>query len=220
MTATGIRDRLVAQRIIPVLRLESAEATLRAVDCLAEAGFRTFEITLTTPGAVELIRELWRTRGSEALIGAGTVRDFATARACLDAGAAYLVCPCVVPGIAALAHAARRAALIGAFTPGEVLAAHQEGADIVKIFPASSGGPSHLGAIHAVFPEITLCPTGGITPGNLKDYFAAGAALVGAGNNILDAKAFAAGDRAGVIAHARKFLGSATREGQSRAQQA
>jgi 2-dehydro-3-deoxyphosphogluconate aldolase/(4S)-4-hydroxy-2-oxoglutarate aldolase len=214
MTATGIRDRLVAQRLIPVLRFESAEETLRAVDCLAEAGFRTFEITLTTPGAVELIRQLWRARGSEALIGAGTVLDFATARACLDAGAAYLVSPCVVPGIAALAHAARRAALIGAFTPGEVLAAHQEGADIVKIFPASSGGPSHLGAIHAVFPAVTLCPTGGITPGNLKDYFAAGAALAGAGNNVIDKKAFAAGDRAGVIAHARKFLAAAGRNGQ------
>jgi 2-dehydro-3-deoxyphosphogluconate aldolase/(4S)-4-hydroxy-2-oxoglutarate aldolase len=198
---SDIRQGLIAQRVVPVLRLASAELTERAAGCLAEAGFRTVEITMTIPGAVELIRNL-----RNLTVGAGTVLDLDTAQRCLDAGAQFLVSPCLVPGMADLAHAAGCAALIGGFTPGEILAAHREGADIVKVFPASTGGPEHLSAIHAVFPEIALCPTGGISLQNLEAYFAAGAALVGVGNNILDQKALAAGDRARVVAHARRFL--------------
>lgn len=204
MTSAEIRDRLIAQRVVPVLRLASADDTERAVDCLAEAGFRTFEITLTTPGAIALIgrlasREDW-------LVGARTVLDLDAARACLDAGARFLVAPCRVPGLARAAHEAGRAALIGGFTPGEVLAAHREGADVVKVFPASTGGPEHLRALHAVFPDIRLCPTGGVSPQNLEAYFAAGAAFVGVGNNLVDQRALAAGDRTRVIAHVRRLL--------------
>jgi 2-dehydro-3-deoxyphosphogluconate aldolase/(4S)-4-hydroxy-2-oxoglutarate aldolase len=201
-----IRDQLVAQRVVPVLRFGSAVTTIRAVDCLREAGFGTFEITLTTPGAVELVAELNGSIGESAVVGAGTVTDLDAARRCIDAGAQFLVSPCVVPGLAALAHEAGRAALVGAFTPTEVLAAHREGADIVKVFPASVGGPAHLGALHAVFPHVLLCPTGGVTLENLKKYFAAGAALVGVGNNLLDQAALAAGDIGRVIAGARRFL--------------
>jgi 2-dehydro-3-deoxyphosphogluconate aldolase / (4S)-4-hydroxy-2-oxoglutarate aldolase len=198
---SDIRQGLIAQRVVPVLRLASAELTERAVDCLAEAGFATVEITMTIPGAIEVIRN-----SKGLMVGAGTVLDLDTAQRCLDAGARFLVSPCLVPGMADLAHAAGCAALIGGFTPGEVLAAHREGADIVKLFPASSGGPEHLRAIHAVFPHIALCPTGGVSLENLQAYFAAGAALVGVGNNILDQKALAAGERARVVAHARRFL--------------
>jgi 2-dehydro-3-deoxyphosphogluconate aldolase / (4S)-4-hydroxy-2-oxoglutarate aldolase len=198
---SDIRQGLIAQRVVPVLRLASAELTERAVGCLAEAGFATVEITMTIPGAVELIRKL-----KGLTVGAGTVLDLDTAQHCIDAGAQFLVSPCLVPGMADLAHAAGCASLIGGFTPGEILAAHREGADIVKLFPASTGGPEHLRAIHAVFPEIALCPTGGISLENLEAYFAAGAALVGVGNNILDQKALAAGDRGRVIAHARRFI--------------
>ncbi len=204
MTPTEICDRLVAQRVVPVLRLPSSGDTERAVDCLAEAGFRIFEITLTTPGAIALIDRL--ARRADWLVGAGTVLDSAAARACLDAGAQFLVSPCVVPSVARIAHDADRAALIGGFSPGEILAAHREGADVVKVFPAATGGPEHLRAVHAVFPDILLCPTGGVSLQNLDAWFAAGAALVGVGNNIVDQHALAAGDRARVIAHARRFL--------------
>lgn len=205
-TPARIRDLLVAQRVVPVLRLGSTATTIRAVDCLREAGFGTFEITLTTPGAVELIAELHARIGATAVIGAGTVTDLDAARRCVDAGAQFLVSPCVVSGLAALAHEAGRAALIGGFTPTEILAAHREGADIVKVFPASVGGPGHLGALHAVFPHVALCPTGGVTLDNMKGYFAAGAALVGVGNNLLDQEALASGDIARVVAGARRFL--------------
>jgi 2-dehydro-3-deoxyphosphogluconate aldolase / (4S)-4-hydroxy-2-oxoglutarate aldolase len=205
-SATRIRDLLVAQRVVPVLRLGSAANTIRAVDCLREAGYSTFEITLTTLGAVELIAELHARLGATVTVGAGTVTDLDAARRCVDAGAQFLVSPCVVSGLAALAHEAGRAALIGGFTPTEILAAHREGADIVKVFPASVGGPGHLGALHAVFPHVLLCPTGGVTLENMKSYFTAGAALVGIGNNLLDQAALAAGDIARVIAGARRFL--------------
>lgn len=195
----AIVSRLIAQRVVPVLRLASAELTERAIDCLREAGFGMVEITMTTPGALELIREV-----KDA--GAGTVLDLETARRCIDAGAQFLVSPCLVPGMAKLAHQAGRLALIGGFTPGEILAAHREGADIVKLFPASTGGPQHLRAIHAVFPDIALCPTGGVTLENFRDYLDAGARLVGVGNDMIDAKALAAGERQRVVRQARRFL--------------
>jgi 2-dehydro-3-deoxyphosphogluconate aldolase/(4S)-4-hydroxy-2-oxoglutarate aldolase len=198
---SDLRQGLIAQRVVPVLRLASAELTERAVDCLAEAGFDTVEITMTIPGAIDLIRNL-----KNLTVGAGTVLDLETAQRCLDAGARFLVSPCLVPGMADLAHAAGCVALIGGFTPGEILAAHREGADIVKVFPASSGGPEHLRALHAVFPDIALCPTGAVSLENMPAYFAAGAAMVGVGNNILDQKALAAGERARVVAHAKRFL--------------
>lgn len=197
-----LRQGLIAQRVVPVLRLASAALTERAIDYLTDAGFRTFEITMTTPGALKLIRDF----SASGLIGAGTVLDLAAAQRCIDAGARFLVSPCIVPGMAKLAHGAGCAALIGGFTPGEILAAHREGADIVKLFPASSGGPAHLKAMRAVFPAIALCPTGGVSLGNMHEYFAAGAALVGVGNDIVDAEALAAGDRARCVAHARRFL--------------
>lgn len=196
----------MAQRVVPVLRLASAEDTRFAVDCLVEAGFTCIELTLTTPGAVELIAELRARAEPGRSIGAGTVLDLASADRCIAAGADFLVSPCMVAGMAARAHAAGRVALIGGYTPGEVLAASREGADIVKVFPASSGGPAHLAAIHAVFPQIALCPTGGVSVANIKDYFAAGAAIVGVGNNIIDIAALRAGERRGVIDHARKYL--------------
>lgn len=199
-------DQLLASRVIPVLRLPSRKDAEVAIDCLIEAGFKTVEVTLTTPGAIELIASLRRRGKVDFLIGAGTVLDLANAQACLDAGADYLVSPCLVPGMAALADAAGRIALTGGFTPGEVMAAWREGAAVVKVFPASTGGPSHLGALHAVYPDIPLCPTGGVSSSNMLDYFKAGAAVVGVGNNVIDQKALAAGDLGGVIAHARAFL--------------
>jgi 2-dehydro-3-deoxyphosphogluconate aldolase/(4S)-4-hydroxy-2-oxoglutarate aldolase len=206
MSATAVFENLIRLRVIPVLRLATRDACAAAIECLVEAGYGTVELTLTTPDALALIVEVRKRMGSAFLVGAGTVLDLATAKRCLDAGADYLVSPCLVAGMARLAHGAGRAALSGAFSPGEVLAAWRDGAQIVKVFPASSGGPAHLQAIHAVFPEIPLCPTGGVSAANMLDYFKAGVAAVGIGNNIIDQSALAAGDREQVIRHARQFL--------------
>ncbi|MEX0957667.1 MAG: bifunctional 4-hydroxy-2-oxoglutarate aldolase/2-dehydro-3-deoxy-phosphogluconate aldolase [Burkholderiales bacterium] len=201
-----LRGRLIATRVIPVLRLPDRDEAARAIDCLIEAGYGTVEVTLTTPGAIELIGRLRARLDASFLVGAGTVLDLEAAQRCLDAGADYLVSPCLVPGMAATAGIAGKVALAGGFTPGEVLAAWREGSAIVKVFPAASGGPSHLAALHAVFPEIPLCPTGGVSADNLRDYLAAGACVVGIGNNVIDRKALAARDTAGVVRHAKRFL--------------
>src|SRR4029078_13058541 len=116
-------DKLLASRVIPVLRLGSREMAESAIECLIEAEFQTVEVTLTTPGALELIAGLRRRSSAEFQVGAGTVLDLRTAQACLDAGADYLVSPCLVPGMAALANAAGRIALAGGFTPAGRVAA-------------------------------------------------------------------------------------------------
>ena len=188
--------------MIPVLRLASAELTERAIECLAEAGFGAFEIALTTPDALDLIRKL----AAKYLVGAGTVLKLSQARECIDAGARFVVSPCVVPDLAHLVREARGVSMMGGFTPGEILAAHREGADLVKLFPAATGGLQHLRAIRAVFPHIALCPTGGLTLENFRDYLSGGAELVGIGNDMIDTKALAAGDRARVVRQARRFL--------------
>jgi len=206
-SASSVADQLRAAQVIPVLRLASAGLAERAIDCLVEAGFATVELTLTTPDAIGLIRRLRQRMAPGFLVGAGTVLDLDTAHTCIDAGADYLVSPCLVSGMGALARQSGRACLMGGFTPGEVLAAWREGSDIVKVFPAATGGPSHLAALRAVFPQIPLCPTGGVALDNIEAYRRAGAAVVGVGNNIVDLPALEAGDRRRVLAHALRFLG-------------
>lgn len=196
-----IRDRLIAQRVVPVLRLPSEPLAGFALDCLADAGFDAIEVALTTPGALALIAQ----HAGRLLVGAGTVLDLESAHRCLAAGARFIVSPCVTHGVAAEAHIAGAATMIGGYTPTEILAAHHEGADIVKLFPASSGGAQHLKAVRAVFPQILFCPTGGVSLENMRAFFDAGAALVGVGSEILDLRALEAGDTARVIAHARRF---------------
>jgi 2-dehydro-3-deoxyphosphogluconate aldolase/(4S)-4-hydroxy-2-oxoglutarate aldolase len=206
LTAVEIADRLAAARILPVLRFDSAALAGRAADALHAAGFRALEITLTIPGAIDLIAELVARHGDDTLIGAGTVTDELTARKAIGAGARFVVTPTVVQGLSRLAHEHGSASIIGAFTPSEALAAARDGADIVKIFPASTGGPPHIAALHAVLPQLRLCPTGGIRPDNALEYLAAGAALVGIGNHLLDALALADGDLQAATTAARRLL--------------
>jgi len=204
--ANLVRDRLLEARVIPVLRIDSIDEARSVIDCLIDAGFMTVEIALTTPGAVQLIAELRSRVPATFLVGAGTVLNVMQAQHCLDAGADYLVSPSTTSGIGGLAHAAGRAVLLGAFTPTEVQTAIREGSDIVKVFPASSGGPSHLAALRAVFPDAVFCPTGGVDADNMAAYFKAGAAVVGVGNSIIDRDALARNDRTSMAAHAKRFL--------------
>ncbi len=205
MTRDEIVARLPAQRVLPVLRLSGAQETLDAVGCLHEAGFRVFEITMTTPGAEALVGRIVRER-PDSLVGAGTVVDVPSADACLAQGAAFLVTPYPVRGVAARCRAMQRAALIGAFTPAEVAVALEEGADFVKVFPASTGGPAHVAALKSIFPDIRLCPTGGIDHERIAAYLKAGAAMVGAGSRLVDRDALARADRDAVVANARRYL--------------
>jgi len=196
---------LRAARVVPVVRTHQAEHAETAVRWLREAGLRIFEITMTVPGGVDLIRRL--SADPDLLIGAGTVPDAATARACLDAGAKFIVAPWVDPSLAAPTRAAGAALMLGALTPTEVRAALSAGADVVKIFPASSaGGPGHIKALASVFPGVAFCPTGGVEPGNITTYLAAGAAFVGIGGAMVDERRIAAGDKESIQAAARSVL--------------
>jgi 2-dehydro-3-deoxyphosphogluconate aldolase/(4S)-4-hydroxy-2-oxoglutarate aldolase len=201
-----ILERLRAARVVPVVRTPTAALAATAVGWLADAGLTVFEITLTIPDAPALIREL--AADPALLIGAGTVPDRAAAEACLAAGARFIVSPWVDASLAAPCAAAGAAFLPGALTPTEVRAALAAGADAVKIFPASSvGGPTHVAALRSVFPGVAFCPTGGIGVADVAAYLAAGAAFVGMGGALVDAKRIAAGDRAAIQAAARAVLG-------------
>ncbi len=198
--------KLRQARIVPVVRTTRPELAERAVAWLRGVGLTVFEITMTVPDAPALIRAL---AADPALtIGAGTVPDRASAEACLDAGARFLVAPWVDASLAEAARPRGAAVLLGAMTPTEVRAALAAGADAVKIFPASSaGGPAQIKALRAVFPDVAFCPTGGVEARNTPDYLAAGAAFVGIGGKLVDEAALARGDRAAIEAAGREVLG-------------
>ena len=192
-------------RVVPVVRTSTAALAERACAWLQEAGFEVVEVTLTIPGAVPLIRSLAQRPGL--VVGAGTVPDARAAEACLKAGARVLVTPWVDPEVIAAARAAGAAAMPGALTPTEVRDALAAGADVVKVFPASSaGGPAHVKALASVFPGVAFCPTGGVDAASLPAYLAAGAAFVGIGGKLVDEARLAAGDKPAILAAARQAL--------------
>lgn len=198
-------EELAAARVIPVVRTRTAALAETAVEWLHEAGVRVFEITMTVPDAPALIRRLAARPGL--LVGAGTVPDAATAAACLEAGARFIVAPWVDPALAAPCAAAGATLMLGAMTPTEVRAALAAGADVVKVFPASSaGGVGHVKALASVFPGVAFCPTGGIGPDDVSAYLAAGARFVGMGGAMVDPARIAAGDRDAIQDAARRAL--------------
>lgn len=203
--AAGMIARLRTARVVPVVRTKSTDSARAVIAWLREAGITVFEITMTIPDAPRLIAEL--SADSALLVGAGTVPDAATAEACLEAGARFVVAPWVDPSLAAPCRAAGAALLLGAVTPTEVRAALAAGSDVVKIFPASSaGGPAHIKALASVFPGVAFCPTGGIGPEDVAKYLAAGSAFVGMGGALVDEARILAGDKAAIQDAARKVL--------------
>ena len=173
--------------IVPVIRLPSAELALRAVEAVFAGGIPIFEVTLTVPDAVGLIRALGYRFGSRALVGAGTVLSAEEARACIDAGAAFIVSPGTDLATIEAARAADVAVMPGALTPTEVMTAWKAGADMVKIFPCSAlGGAKYLRALKAPLPHVKLLPTGGVNLETAHEYLAAGAAALGIGSELVD----------------------------------
>jgi 2-dehydro-3-deoxyphosphogluconate aldolase/(4S)-4-hydroxy-2-oxoglutarate aldolase len=212
-TATNARRAAVTAQIealgvVAVIRLKDP-ATLRAVvDAMAEGGVRALEVTMTVPRAVDLIRELAPTLPGDFLLGAGTVTDAATALAVIDAGASFVVGPVFRPDVIAACHERDVAALPGCFSPTEILAAHECGADIVKLFPATALGPQFIKDVRAPLPQVKLMPTGGVTLDNAGEWIRAGAVAVGLGSALLDAKAIE-GRRWSVITdNARRVVAS------------
>ena len=184
-------------------------AKLRAVvNALADGGVRAIEVTMTVPNAVALIRDLAPSLPSTILLGAGTVVDAQTAAAVIDAGARYVVSPVFRPEVIVECHRRGVAAAPGCFTPTEILNAHDLGADVVKVFPATALGPQFIKDVRAPLPQLKLMPTGGVSLDNAGDWIRAGAIAVGAGSALVDAKAIEEGRLDAIAANARRIVAS------------
>jgi len=193
----SVVDRIRAIGIIPVVRAASAEEALAAVEAIRAGGIDVFEITMTVPGAVKIIKAL----AGKGLIGAGTVLDADTARECIDAGAQFVVSPSLDVKTIETCSAIEIPVFPGALTPTEVVTAWKAGADAVKIFPANAvGGPSYLKSLKAPLPQIELIPTGGVSLANIGDFIKAGALAVGVGADLVK------GDAASITAKAREYV--------------
>ncbi len=180
--------------VVAVIRIKDPARVNAVVDALAEGGLRAIEVTMTVPGAVELIRELAPRMPAGFLLGAGTVTDADTARRVVEAGARFVVSPVFRRAIVEACHAQGVPAMPGCLSPTEILDAWDAGADIVKVFPATALGPGYIKDVRGPLPHVKLMPTGGVTLDNAGDWIRAGAVAVGVGTALTDAKAIAAGD--------------------------
>jgi len=205
---TAATAQIEALGVVAVIRMKDPGKLRAVVDAMAEGGVRALEVTMTVPGAVELIRMLAPSLPDGFLLGAGTVLDAATAHAVIDAGARFVVSPVFRPAVIAACHERDVPAMPGCFTPTEILAAHDCGADIIKVFPATMLGPQYLKDVRAPLPQVKLMPTGGVTLDNAGDWIRAGAVAVGIGSALLDLKAID-GSRFDIIAaNARRVVAS------------
>lgn len=190
-----------------MIRVQCAEHALCAIEGIHGGGLPIVEITLTIPGAIELIRKVHARFGGELLVGAGTVLDEQSCQAAVDAGAEFIVSPIFDPGVMAVAREAGKAVIPGALTPTEIFHAWRSGAHAVKVFPCGAlGGASYIRALKGPFPELPLIVTGGVRPENTADFLKAGAIAVGAGETILPAAALQAGDRATIATNTQTYV--------------
>jgi 2-dehydro-3-deoxyphosphogluconate aldolase/(4S)-4-hydroxy-2-oxoglutarate aldolase len=180
---------------------------MAAVDAICLGGIPIVEITMTVPGAIDMIREVAKSRGDDVLVGAGTVLDAETARQCVDAGAQFLVSPGL--DVKTIEFAAREGKLImaGALTPTEVITAWKAGSDFVKVFPCGQvGGPSYIRALRGPLPQVPLIPTGGVNLNTAADFILAGCAALGVGGELVQGAALKAGKPEIITETARKFV--------------
>jgi 2-dehydro-3-deoxyphosphogluconate aldolase / (4S)-4-hydroxy-2-oxoglutarate aldolase len=207
MDKQQVRDRIIEIGIVPVVRASSPREARMAAEAVCEGGIPIVEITMTVPGAVEVIRELAKNSASSVLVGAGTVLNAEAARRCLDAGAQFLVSPGLNLQTVELAVREAKLIMAGALTPTEVMAAWEAGADFVKIFPCGQvGGAKYIKALKGPFPQVPLVPTGGVNLTNAAEFIEAGVAALGVGGECVQAEALKANKPEIIVENARKFL--------------
>jgi 2-dehydro-3-deoxyphosphogluconate aldolase/(4S)-4-hydroxy-2-oxoglutarate aldolase len=192
--------------VVGVIRMRDVRKLRGVIDALAEGGVRAIEVTMTVPNAVALIAELAPSLPATFLLGAGTVTDPDTARAVIDAGARYIVSPVFRRSVLDVCRTHDVAAAPGCFSPTEILDAHEYGADIVKVFPATALGPQFIKDIRAPLPQLKLMPTGGVTLDNAGEWIRAGAIAVGVGSALLDAGAIEQGRFDVITANASRIV--------------
>jgi 2-dehydro-3-deoxyphosphogluconate aldolase/(4S)-4-hydroxy-2-oxoglutarate aldolase len=190
MEKREIFNRMIAEALIPVIRVSSAREAIDVADAIKEGGGSFLEITMTVQGAIDVIKELVQKYKDEIIMGAGTILDPETGRAALLAGAQFIVSPTLNLDLIQLAHRYSAVVIPGAMTPTEILTAWNAGADMVKVFPAAQlGGPEYLKAIRGPLPQILLVPTGGVNLQNAGAFIKAGATALGVGGELVDKKA-------------------------------
>ena len=199
-------DRVRKLGLLAVLRGPSPELTLQMVEALVAGGVLGIEITYSTPEATRVVKELHDKYGDEILLGMGTLTHPGQVDQAKQAGANYIVSPHYEAELAQAMAASELGVMIGALSPSEVVQAYRIGSDIVKIFPGSLGGPAYMKALRGPFPEIPMMPTGGISPENIVDWFAAGAAAVGAGSQLCPTDWAKEGRFADITQRAREFV--------------
>ena len=207
MTIEDVIGRIGEIGIVPVVRAAGVEEARQAVDAILAGGIPAAEITMTVPGAVEVIRDLVRQFGGKVLVGAGTVVTREQAEACLDSGAQFLVSPGFSVEMMRAAQKSGILAIPGALTPTEVMAAKAEGASLIKVFPCGNvGGPKYLKALRGPFPRLRIIPTGGVNLSNAADYIAAGAFALGVGSDLVDTAALRQGNAQKIVNAARELV--------------
>jgi len=207
MNKTEVLQRIRATGLIPVVRAESADLAMRAVEAIKAGGVDVLEVTMTVPGAIDVIAKLAATFGAEVVIGAGTVLDPDTANKCVQAGAQFIVSPVLNEETISFCRRNDVGVFPGALTPTEVVRAWNAGADAVKVFPAGAvGGASYLRALKAPLPQIELVPTGGVSLKTAADFIQAGAMALGVGADLVDTKALREGRDEVITERAREFL--------------
>jgi 2-dehydro-3-deoxyphosphogluconate aldolase / (4S)-4-hydroxy-2-oxoglutarate aldolase len=193
--------------VMPVLRARSEREGHALVEALVAGGITVMEVTMTVPGALDLLRILKKEFGRKLLLGSGTVTDAAQCAATIDAGAEFVVSPSFHPEVVARTKELGKVSIPGALTPTEVIAAWRAGADYVKIFPCSAvGGAAYLKALLAPFPELHLIPTGGVTLHTAADFLKAGARALGVGTDLVSPRAIEEGTPEKVTETARAYL--------------
>ena len=199
-----IFQAIVARRMVAIVRAASPDAALQMAEACIAGGITALEVAFTTPDASGVIKTLRGRHGAGVLLGAGTVLDPETARLAILAGAQFIISPSVDVATIRICQRYQVLSMPGAMTPTEIVTALEAGADIVKIFPAEVFGPAYIKALRAPLPHAPLMPTGGVSVGNLADWFANGALAVGIGGSLTGPAAD--GDYAAVTARARAFV--------------
>jgi 2-dehydro-3-deoxyphosphogluconate aldolase / (4S)-4-hydroxy-2-oxoglutarate aldolase len=211
MTRDEALDIILTTKIIAVIRMRDAAKVAQTAEAIRRGGVRAIEITMTTPGALEIIGEMAGEKRAGVLIGAGTVLDAATAAAVIQAGADFVVSPVLNFDMIRVCRDGDTFVAPGAFTPTEILAAWGEGADVVKVFPASAAGPKYFKDLKGPFPDVRLMPTGGVSVENAAEFMRSGACCVAIGTALLDPDAIATGDWEALTRKARTLMESLNR---------
>ncbi len=194
-------------RIVPIVRTNTAEQALLAAEAIHRAGIEVLEVTMTVPRALKVIEKIADKFGGEMILGAGTILDAETARACMLAGAEFFVTPSLNRGTIEMCNRYSKCVMSGALTPSEAVHAWEAGADMVKIFPVGAlGGPSYIRALKAPLPHILMVPTGGVTLANAADFLKAGASAVAVGSELVNRAALDSGDFGRIENTAKAFL--------------